>query len=159
MLSRNQKRSWATSLARFATLMVLSSDAIERHVSLRTTQIVNGNRSQGGSALPAASERLVELNDAEQLVQPDLPEVQLGLQQVPVRIKSIELGVHASLISHIGQAFALLQNSNEALLFCPGFVNPLVRNECVGHFGECGLDRFLVSSQRNRSLSFRQPHA
>src|SRR5579859_7866508 len=107
MLSRNQKRSWATSLARVSTLVVLSSDAIERNVSLQTTQIVNGNCSQGGSDLPAAPERLVELNDAQQLVQPDLPKVQLGLQQVPVRIESIELGVHAYLISHIGQAFAL----------------------------------------------------
>src|ERR1700686_4500739 len=102
MLSRNQKRSWATSVARFSTLMVLSSDAIKRHVSLQTTQIVNGNCSQGGSALPAAPERLVELNNAQQLVQPDLPEVQPGLQQGPVRIESIELGVHASLISHMG---------------------------------------------------------
>src|SRR5258708_39242043 len=112
MLSRNQKRSWAPSLARFATLMVLSSDAIERHVSLRTPQIVNRNRSQGGSTLPAAPERLIEMNDAQQLVQPDLPEVQLGLQQVPIRIESIELGVHASLISHICQAFSFLQNSD-----------------------------------------------
>src|SRR5580698_2479846 len=109
MLSRNQKRSWPTLLARFATLMVLSSDAIERHVSLQTTQIVNGNRPQKGSTLPAAPERLVELNDAQQLVQPDLPEVQFGLQQVPVSVESIELGVDASLISHVGQAFALLQ--------------------------------------------------
>jgi hypothetical protein len=89
MLSRNQNRSWATSLARFSTLMVLSSDAIKRHVSLQTTQIVNGNRSQGGSALPATPERLIELNDAQQLVQPDLPEVQPGLQQIPVRIESV----------------------------------------------------------------------
>src|SRR5580704_18916541 len=105
MLSRNQNRSWATSLARFSTLMVLSSDAIKRHVSLQTTQIVNGNRSQGGSTLPAAPERLIELNDAQQLVQPDLPQVQLGLQQVTVRVESVELGVDASLISHVGQAF------------------------------------------------------
>src|SRR5580658_8629598 len=159
MLSRNQRRSRATSLARFATLMVLSSDAIERHVSLQTIQIVNGNRSQGGSTLPAAPERLIELNDAQQLVQPDLPEIQLGLQQVPVRIESIELSVDPTLISHIGQAFALRQNSNQALLFYPGFVNPLMCNECVGHFGECRLDRFLVSRHRNRSLSLRQPHA
>src|SRR5580704_19197802 len=110
MFSRNQKRSWTTSLARFATLMVLSSDAIERHVSLQTTQIVNGNCWQGGSTLPAAPERLIELNDAQQLVQPDLPEVQLGLQQVPVRVESVELSVDATLISHVGQAFAFLQN-------------------------------------------------
>src|SRR5579862_7444327 len=144
MLSRNQKRSWATSLARFATLMVLSSDAIERHVSLRTTQIVNGNRSQGGSALPAASERLVELNDAEQFVKPDLAQVQFRLKQIAVRIKRVELRVDTALVSHVRQAFALLQNRNEALLFYPGFVQPLMCNECVGHFGECRLDRFLV---------------
>src|SRR6266404_5371968 len=132
MLSRNQKRSWATSLARFATLMVSSSDAIERHVSLRTTQIVNGNRSQGGSALPAAPERLIELNDAQQLVQPDLPQVQLGLLQIPVRVESVELGVDASLISHIGQAFALLKDSNKSLLLNPGLLHSLMNNECIG---------------------------
>src|ERR1700749_2764911 len=100
MLSRNQKRSWATLIGWFVKLMGLSSDAIERHVSLRATQIVNGNHSQGGSTLPAAPERLIELNDAQQLVQPDLPEVQLGLQEVPVSVESVELGVDASLISH-----------------------------------------------------------
>src|SRR5580693_6338670 len=112
MLSKNQRRSWATSLARFATLTVSSYDAIERCISPQTTQIVNGYRSQGGSTLPASPERLIELNDAQQLVQPDLPQVQLGLQQVPVRIESIELSVDATLISHVGQAFAFLQNRN-----------------------------------------------
>ena len=47
------------------------------------------------SALPAAPERLVELNDAQQLVQLDLPEVQLGLKQIPVGIQGVELGVDA----------------------------------------------------------------
>ena len=46
-------------------------------------------------ALPAAAERLVELNDAEQLVQLDLTEVQFGLKQIPVGIQGVELGVDA----------------------------------------------------------------
>src|ERR1700722_18200553 len=101
MLSKNQRRSWATALARVATLVVLSSDAIECHVSLWTTQIVDGNCSQTGSALPPAAKRLKELNDADQLIQPDLPEVQPGLKQIPVRIQGVQLGIHAALVSHI----------------------------------------------------------
>src|SRR5580704_17163221 len=158
MLSKNQKRSWATSLAWVATLMVLSSDDIERHVSLRTTQIVNGNRSQGGSTLPAAPERLVELNHAEQLVQPGLPEVQLGLKQIPVGIKGVELGVDTALVPHIGQPFPLLKDRNKRFLFHPGFSHSQVSDQCIGYFGERGLNSLLVLHHRTVPLSFRQPH-
>ena len=108
--------------------------------------------------MPATPERLIELNDAQQLVQLDLPQVQLGLQQVPVRVESVELGVDASLISHVGEAFALFKDSNKPLLFNPGLLHPLMSDECCGHFGECCLDRFLVLRQCDVSLSFRQSH-
>src|SRR5580704_1987347 len=158
MLSKNQKRSWATSLAWVATLMVLSSDDIERHVSLRTTQIVIGNRSQGGSTLPAAPKRLVELNDAQQLVQLDLPEVQLGLKQIPVGIKGVELGVDTSLVPHIGQLFPLLKHRDERLLLFSGFPQSLVGDQGVGNFSERSLNGLLVLHHCTISLGFRQLH-
>src|SRR4029077_6764205 len=110
------------------------------------------------STLPPTPERLIELNDAQQLVQLDLPEVQLGLQQIPVRVESVQLRVDTSLVSHVRQALALLKDSNKPLLFNPGLLPPLMGNECVGDFGECCLDRLPVLRHCDLSLSFRQPH-
>src|SRR5579863_2797604 len=95
-----------------------------------------------GSTLPAAAERFVELNDAQQFVQLDLPEVQLCLQQIPVGVECIELGVDASLISHVRQSFPLLKDANKSLLLHPGLLRPLMSNQRIGDFGEGCLNCF-----------------
>src|SRR6202030_2196570 len=57
--------------------------------------------------LPATAERLVYLDYAQQLVHPDLPEVQFRLEQIAIGVERIELGIHTADISCIRQPFPI----------------------------------------------------
>jgi hypothetical protein len=70
--------------------------------------------------------------------------VQLGLKQIPVGIKSIELSVYAALVSHVRQPLPILEHSDKRFLLYSGFSHSLVSDQCVGHFGERRLNRFLI---------------
>ena len=117
-----------------------------------------GPGRERASALPPSPERLVELNDAQQLVQLDLPQVELGLKQIPVSIQGVELGIDAPLISHVGQPFPLPKDRNKSLLLYPGVPHSLVSDQCIGNFGERSLNDLLVLHHCAVTLGLRQPH-
>jgi hypothetical protein len=110
------------------------------------------------STPPAATKGFVKLDDAEQLVQLNLAKIQFCLKQVPIRIQSVELGVDAPLVSHVGQPFPLLKDSNKRLLLYPGFPRSLVRDQCVGNFSERSLNSLLILHHSAVPLGFRQSH-
>ena len=68
--------------------------------------------------LPAAAESLVELHDAQQFVQPDLRERQLGLKQIAIGIQSVQQRVHSAAIPDIGQPRPILQRARPAVSCC-----------------------------------------
>ena len=104
--------------------------------------------------LPAAAERLVELHDAEQFAVADLRQRKFGLEQVAVGIQRIELRIHAAAIAHVGEARAILQRGHQPLLLHAALARPLVRDQRVRDFGECGLNGLLVlNSALSRSAS------
>src|SRR5260370_28387938 len=110
------------------------------------------------SALPPAAECLIELDYAQQLVQPDLPEVQLRLEQIAVGVKRIELGIHTADISCIRLPFPIFKSCDQRLLLHSALPHSLVSNQGVRYFGEGSLDGLLILTERTISLGFRQSY-
>jgi len=76
-------------------------------------------------SLPSAAQRLVELHDGQEFLQPDLGEVQFGIEQVPVSIEGVELGIHTAAIAQVGEADAVFQGGDEQFLLFAAFTDPL----------------------------------
>ena len=76
--------------------------------------------SIGGPAsawrLPTASQRLVDLDHAYEFCRTDLLQHQFGRKKISVSIESIELCVHAALVTGVGEALAILERTYQFLL-------------------------------------------
>jgi len=81
--------------------------------------------------LPAASKRLVELDDTIELAQPDSRKIQLGLEQIPIGVQRIEERVHAAAIAHVGKVLSILQSGYQQLLLYAALANSLMRDERI----------------------------
>ena len=105
-------------------------------------------------SLPSAAQRLVELHDGQEFLQPNLGQVQFRVEQVPVGVEGVELGIHASAIAQVGEADTVFQGGDEQFLFFAAFPDPLVRDQGIGHFLERGLNGSLVSNQGAFAFGF-----
>ena len=117
-----------------------------------------GTMSKRGfvESLPTTAERLVQLDYAQQFVQPNLPEIQFRLEQIAIGVERIELGIHTAGISCIRQAFPIFESRDQRLLRNTAFSHPLVSNQGVRHFCKRGLDRLLILNERAVSLGLRE---
>ena len=77
---------------------------------------------------PAPAQSLIQLDHAQQLVQPDLPQIQLRLEQIAIGVERIELGIHTPGISCVRQAFPILKSCDQRLLLHSALSHPLVSN-------------------------------
>src|ERR1700689_720414 len=61
-----------------------------------------------GQLTPASAKRLVKLDHAQQLVETNLRQTELGLEQVPIGVERIELRVDTASITQVRQALPIL---------------------------------------------------
>src|SRR5882757_2339250 len=107
-------------------------------------------------SLPPSAQSFIQLDHAQQFVQPDLPEVQFRLEQIAIGVKRIELSIHTPGISCIRQPFPIFKNSYQRLLLHSALSHPLVSNQGVRYFRESSLDSPLILNERAVSLGLRQ---
>ena len=67
------------------------------------------------SFLPSTPERFIDLNERQQLAEPDLRQTQFSIKQVAVSIQGIEQCIDAATVSKICEAFSILQHRNQRL--------------------------------------------
>src|SRR5439155_4128190 len=89
--------------------------------------------------LPAATQSLVELDDAQQFVEPDLRQIQLSLKLIAVGVEGIQQRIHTAAIAHVGESRPVAQGAHQQLLLLTAFPHPLVSDERVGDLGKSGL--------------------
>ena len=114
------------------------------------------DRGTALTLLPSTAQRLVKLNHRKLFLEPYLRQVQLRLEQVPVGIQSVELGVYAPAIAHVGQSQPVLQRAYQRLLLFSAFPHPLVSDQGIGDLRKGGLNSLLVLHQRMFSSGSRQ---
>src|SRR5260370_33304351 len=95
-------------------------------------------------SLPAAAQRLIELDHADQFVQPDLRESELRLEQVAIRVEGIQLSVNAAAITNIGQPRSVLKRSHQRFLLHAALSQSLMRDQRARHFCERTFNPFCV---------------
>src|SRR3954454_23835539 len=66
--------------------------------------------------LPAAAERLIELNDCGRLVEPNSREVELGLEELALRVEDAQVVVYPALVAHGREPHAVPQDLHEPRL-------------------------------------------
>src|SRR5579872_576241 len=110
------------------------------------------------SFLPASTQCLVELHDAEHFTQPDLRKSELSLEEIPVGIQRIQQRVYAPAVSDVGKPLPVRQRGHQQLLLHAAFPDPLMSDERIGDICECRLNRLLVLDQRALALCLCQFH-
>src|SRR5690242_5333715 len=74
-------------------------------------------------SLPTSAERLVKLDDAQQLAVADLRQRQLRLKQIAIGVKGVELRIHAAAIAYVREPLAVLERGHQLLLFQAAFAD------------------------------------
>src|SRR6476620_11205027 len=110
------------------------------------------------SFLPAAAECFIDLNQGEKLIAPRLNEIQLGDEQILIRIERIEHCVHPAAKSHVGQTLAILQRRHERFSVGADFPNLLILNQRIRYIAESRLNCLFVLGQRASLLRFSKFH-
>ena len=134
--------------------MGLSTNSSVSHRIREARRACPGNRLSRNISLPSSAQRLVELHDAQEFLQPNLGQVQFRLKQVAIGIEGVELGIHPSAIAQVGQADPIFQGSYEQFLFFAAFADPLMRDQGIGDFLEGGLNGSLVLNQGTFAFGF-----
>jgi hypothetical protein len=86
-----------------------------------------------------------------------LRQIQLGLEQIPIRVERVELRVDSAAIAHIGEPQTVLQDDYQLLLLNAALAHPLMGDQRVGYFGERRLNCLLVLDQRLVALRLGEP--
>src|SRR5262245_21510140 len=96
------------------------------------------------SLTPSSAERLVKLNDGQQLIATGLCEAQVSNEKLAVGIECFEQIRNAFFVSQIGKSRPILQGLNEQFALSANFSDLAVRDERIGNIAKGRLDRFLV---------------